>query len=108
MSGKYTQAGKLTREYIAKFPSASVRTITQKLMQDHPMVFSDYESARNNVRYHSGLVKDGMGRKIKDPVKRQAFLFMNKYFCSYFKYSCDERIRICLDNLTCLAFHRLQ
>lgn len=46
--------GQLVKEYLHKYPSASKKTIAEKLYKDNPLVFKDTESARRMVRYYTG------------------------------------------------------
>lgn len=60
--------GQLVKEYLHKYPSASKKTIAEKLYKDNPLVFKDTESARSIVRYYTG--SNGK-RNHKQPIMRE-------------------------------------
>lgn len=46
--------GQLVKEYLHKYPSASKKTIAEKLYKDNQLTFKDVEAARWAIRYYTG------------------------------------------------------
>ena len=60
--------GELVKEYLYKYPSASKKTIAEKLYKDNQLTFKDVEAARRVVRYYTGA--NGK-RNHKQPIMRE-------------------------------------
>ncbi|MEI6190524.1 MAG: metallophosphoesterase [Chitinophagia bacterium] len=50
-----TLVGKITQDYLRKFPNTSKRELAKLLFQSEPKVFSSCESARNSINRHTGV-----------------------------------------------------
>lgn len=66
--GETKTSGRLAREYLTKFPSASIRQLARMLHAEHGRVFGTYNSARQVLRFHSGTIKAGPGRTVSAPI----------------------------------------
>lgn len=58
-----TQTGKISKEYIEKFPNSSKNTLAEKMFNENPLVFKDAEHARTVIRHYTGAG----GKKTRKP-----------------------------------------
>jgi predicted phosphodiesterase len=63
---KTSKKGEIAREYLAQYPSSSIRTLAQLLMEHYPTLFTNYNAARTLLSQHSGR-----WAKIKNPIKTE-------------------------------------
>jgi predicted phosphodiesterase len=78
-----TYKGEIVKEYLLKFPKASTNAISRLLVEDYPIDFSSFDTARASVRYHRGEL--GKKKKnAKDIISKRTELekkqFMQKNF----------------------------
>lgn len=72
MAGKLSLAGIKALDMLNKYPTASENSIAKKLHKDHPLQFPTVQAARNVIRWHSGVQRDGRGYKKKIPIERKS------------------------------------
>lgn len=63
--GSLSKKGKIAREYLAQYPTSSIRTLAQLLMERYPTLFTNYQSTRSILNTHAGRMKVG---KIKNTI----------------------------------------
>lgn len=68
---RQTEKGRLVEQYCKDWPHIGTRTLTSKLLYDHPLVFSTFDSTRTLVRIYRDELKSGKGVH-KDRITRRS------------------------------------
>lgn len=67
MGGKPTKlSGRITKEYLERYPDLPSLTISKMMHKDHPAIFSSSEDARSKVRYYRGASGDRLRKSADD------------------------------------------